>query len=85
VEMIELLKQFGPLAGLCLFFIWRDWKREDRLTARVEKLEEEQRSIILPLVEKSTNVIARNTEVMDRLEGALAGIKVSHDADKPKP
>jgi len=81
--MLELVKQFGPLAGLCLFFIWRDWKREDRLTARVEKLEEEQRSIILPLVEKSTNVIARNTEVMDRLEGALLGI--TNDANKQKP
>lgn len=83
MEMLELVKQFGPLAGLCLFFIWRDWKREDRLTARVEKLEEEQRSIILPLVEKSTNVIARNTEVMDRLEGALLGI--TNDANKQKP
>jgi len=85
VEYIELLKQFGPLAGVVLFFIWRDWKREDRLTTRVEKLEDEQRNIILPLVEKSTEVIARNTEVMDRLEGALAGIKVNSDANKPKP
>ena len=76
MEYIELLQQFGPLAGVVLWFIWRDGKREDRLTTRVEKLEEEQRSIILPLVEKSTEVIARNTEVMERLEGALAGIRV---------
>lgn len=81
MEFFELIKQFGPLAGVVLFFIWRDWKREDRLTARVEKLEDEQRNIILPLVEKSTDVIARNTEVMERLEGV---IKVNSDADKSK-
>jgi hypothetical protein len=85
VEYVELLQQFGPLAGVVLFFIWRDWKREDRLTARVEKLEDEQRNIILPLVEKSTDVIAHNTGVMERLEAALAGIKVNSDGDKPKP
>lgn len=82
MEYIELIKQFGPLAGVVLFFIWRDWKREDRLTTRVEKLEDEQRHIILPLVEKSTEVIARNTEVMERLEGALKGSKVNSDANQ---
>lgn len=85
MEMFELIKQFGPLAGVVLFFIWRDWKREDRLTTRVEKLEDEQRNIILPLVEKSTDVIARNTEVMERLEGALGVIKVTTDANQPQP
>lgn len=68
---ITLAQQYGPLAATVLFFIWRDWKREDRLTTRIEKLEDEQREIILPLVEKSTSVIAENTKVMDRLERAL--------------
>jgi hypothetical protein len=86
VEMIEFLKQFGPLAGIVLFFIWRDWKREDRLTGRVEKLEDEQRNIILPLVEKSTAVIARNNEVMERLENALGGmLVVTTNANQQKP
>lgn len=84
MEFLELLRQFGPLAGLCLFFIYRDWKREDRLTARIEKLEDEQRNVILPLVEKSTNVIARNTEVMERLDVALEAIKGVADANKSK-
>ena len=83
MEMLELIKQFGPLAGVVLFFIWRDWKREDRLTTRVEKLEDEQRHVILPLVEKSTEVIARNTAVMERLEGAIA--RVTNNADQSQP
>jgi len=84
MEFIELIKSFGPLAGVCLFFIWRDWKREDRLTTRIEKLEDEQRDIILPLVSKSTEVIARNTEVMERLDVALEAIRSVADANKSK-
>lgn len=82
MELWDFLQQYGPLAGAVLFFVWRDWKREDRLTSRIEKLEDEQREIILPLVEKSTTVIARNTDVMERLEVALKG---DSDADKFKP
>lgn len=65
---LSLAQQYGPLAATVLFFIWRDWKREDRLSSRIEKLEDEQRQIIIPLLEKSTQVIAQNTEVMERVE-----------------
>ena len=68
MELFELLKEFGPLAGAVLFFVWRDWKREDRLTTRIEKLEDEQRKIILPLVEKATTVIAENTFVLQEIK-----------------
>lgn len=74
MDFAALFKEFGPLVGAVLFFIWRDWKREDRLTSRVEKLEDEQRETILPLVEKSTTVISANTEVMRRLEAAFEKI-----------
>jgi hypothetical protein len=35
-----------------IFFLWRDYRREDRLAARIETLEDEQREVLLPLVEK---------------------------------
>ena len=73
-----LLQTFGPLLVAVVFFIWRDARREDRLTARIKQLEDEQRDIILPLVKESTAVIVRNTTVMEqnfklmeRLERAL--------------
>jgi len=71
MEMLDLLREFGPLVSCVVFFIWRDWRREDRSTTRIEKLEDEMRAIILPLVEKSTAVIAENTAVMHGLENAL--------------
>jgi hypothetical protein len=71
VDFLAVIQQYGPLTGAIVFFMWRDWKREDRLSKRIDTLENEQRKIILPLVEKSTSVIARNTSVMERLEAAL--------------
>ncbi len=74
-DMIEVLKQYGPFCGilvlLVVFFIWRDWKREDKLTKRIAVLEDETRNILLPLIKECTAVIAHNTAVMDRLENHL--------------
>lgn len=64
MEITELLQQYGPLAGAVVWFLWRDGKREDKLTGRIEKLEDEQRQVILPLVEKATTVITENTIVL---------------------
>jgi hypothetical protein len=73
-----LLKTYGPLLFAVIFFIWRDYRREDRLTLRIKQLEDEQREVILPLVQQTTEVIVRNTDVMEqntkvmeRLEHAL--------------
>ncbi len=70
----DLIANFGPLIGIVLFFIWRDWKREDALSSRVEKLEDYQRDTLFNLVERSTTALAQNAEclswvarVMERL------------------
>ena len=72
-----LIKTYGPLLFAVIFFIWRDYRREDRLT-RIKQLEDEQREIILPLIQQTTEVVVRNTtvmqqstRVMERLEHAL--------------
>ena len=70
-DAIALIKQFGPLLVAVVFFIWRDWKREDRLMKRIDKLEDEQRNVILPLVRQCTEVIAENTTVMEAVNRKL--------------
>ena len=62
MEYIDLFKEFGPVVGVVLFFIWRDWKREEGLVERVHTLEEFNNEVLVKLVEKSTSVIAVNTE-----------------------
>jgi len=70
-DAVALLKQYGPLIVVTAFFLWQGWVRENRLTGRVEKLEDEQRNVLLPLVERTSDVIAQNTMMMERLEKAL--------------
>lgn len=62
--LTELASNFGPLIGIVLFFIWRDWKREDILSTRVEKLEDYQRETLVDLVERSTTALAQNAECL---------------------
>jgi hypothetical protein len=71
LDYLDILKQFGPFLGFVVFFIWRDWKREERLSSRIEVLEREHREVIIPLVEKSTEAIVHNTQVIERFERAL--------------
>lgn len=63
---IELLRQFGPLVGIILFFIWRDWKREVSLSERIVTLEETQKCVLFDTLEKATKTIERNTCVMEQ-------------------
>lgn len=63
-EFFGLCRDFGPLVGLVLFFVWRDWKREDILMVRITNLEDYQKNILVKLVESTTNVIAQNTAII---------------------
>jgi hypothetical protein len=63
-QFSEVLRDFGPLIGIVLFFIWRDWKREDRLVARVDMLEKYQQDTLVSLVKENLTVIAANTQQM---------------------
>jgi len=75
-DALTLLKDYGPILALaillCAFVLWRDYKREARLSARINALEDEMRGVIVPLVKRCSNVIARNTVVMERVEKKLA-------------
>jgi len=70
-DALTPVKQFGPFFLAVVFFLWRDWRREDRLSHRIDVLEDEQRQVILPLVKDCSSVIAQNTTVMERLERHL--------------
>ena len=62
----------GPAMGVLIFYLWKDYKRENRLQTRIEKLEREQKEIILPMVTSYAELITRNTDVMGRLQVILS-------------
>lgn len=83
----EVLKQYGPLVLMVCFLLWQGWLRECRLGNRINKLEDEQRKVLLPLVKKCTTVITRNTSIMRRLERSMDEqwkCKTTCQQDKPK-
>lgn len=70
-DVVLLLKQYGPLVLVGAFLLWQGWVRETRMSKRITKLEDEQRAVLMPLVERCADVIAQNTLMMERLEKAL--------------
>ena len=70
-DAIALLKQYGPLVLVTAVLLWQSWVRECRMNKRIVKLEDEQRNVLMPLVERCADVIAQNTLMMERLEKAL--------------
>lgn len=60
----SILRDFGPIIGVILFFIWRDWKREDKLQDRVTRLETYQQDTLLTLVRDTTQALAQNSEFL---------------------
>jgi len=68
---LQVVKQYGPLVLVLAFLLAQGWMRECRLSSRINKLEDEQRKVLLPLVKKCTHVITKNTLIMRRLEQTL--------------
>ena len=84
LSQAEALAWTYPIFGCCSgsmgrwfswwsFFLWQNWLRELRMSNRITKLEDEQRKVLLPMVERCTDVITQNTAMMERLEKALDG------------
>lgn len=64
MEMTNILRDFGPIVGIILFFIWRDWKREDKLQERVTRLESYQQETLVKLITDTTQALAQNSEFL---------------------
>jgi len=77
--VFDMFKDFGPLIGIVLFFIWRDWKREDSLVSRVKHLEDFNTDVLTGLVKESSSVIATNTEQLRIMNNLMINCKGRQD------
>lgn len=71
VLLMDVVREFGIMVALVVFFTWQGWKRETRLNDRISILEEDYTSTLKELVASCTEVISENTAVMQRLENQL--------------
>ena len=57
IQFLEIIKEVGPYAAVMLFFIWRDYTREDRLERRVDTLNEFVRVELMDALEKTNTAL----------------------------
>lgn len=81
LELLKLFQRYGPLVGVILFFIWRDWKREEQMTKRITTLEEFQAKVLTELVEKTVVALAQNATYFRFLIRLSRGEKALEDFD----
>ena len=70
-ELLEFIKLYGAAGGLVLFFIWRDYKRECRLSARLDATEDFQKNHLAHLAADATAALNANTDASKHLCAAL--------------
>jgi hypothetical protein len=68
IDAVMLLQQHGPLLAAIIFFIWKDWTREQQLTKRIDRLQADQKHTLSTLVHETTKALDRSSAVMERLE-----------------
>lgn len=56
-QLMDMVGEFGPLFGMMFFFVWRDWKREEKLEERNTKLNDFIRTEFADIVEKNTEAL----------------------------
>ena len=66
-----VIRDFGVLATMVFFFTWASWKREERMSARVSKLEDFNQNELLEVVKTTTIAISDNTSALDNLRAVL--------------
>ena len=79
--LLTALNTYGPTVAIVAallvvnaLFVWREWKREDKHTARITELEDKFEKTVMPivisyqaLVTDCKNCIEQNTRVIERL------------------
>ena len=57
MNWVELIKQVGPYIGLMFFFIWRDYRREEKLAKQIDDLNNFIRTELMDLIDKTNEAL----------------------------
>lgn len=83
LALVEAIREFGPaaviMAGLLTvngFFLYRDWRREERQQKQIDALNQQMRDTIVPLMTECReaittckDVIKQNSQIIVELAG----------------
>ena len=82
--LFEAIAKFGLAPALVVFFFWQTWKREQAMSKRITKVEDEFREALSEQLKKSILVnqqcsgcIEDNTEALNKNTDVIETLKVS--------
>lgn len=77
MSLFELVRQFGFEIGIIVFFIIQTYVRENRLTIRLEKIQDTQFDELRRLTMESLNTIKDNSYIINQLQEIVNEYKYS--------
>lgn len=77
-DLIGVLREFGPLVVLVLWFAWRDGDREKRMANQISELETFQREFLaerlklsIEALDKTSGALDKTSEAVDKLTSVV--------------
>ncbi len=74
-DVVGVLREFGPLVVLVLWFAWRDGDREKRMANRIAELETFQREFLADRLKVSIETQNRVSAALEKLTEVIQGCK----------
>jgi len=69
--LLKIMSDYGVPIALLIFFVWRDFRREETMSAVIRRLEGEMREILKEQVASVTRALINNTACMRELIAML--------------
>jgi len=57
MNWIELIKEVGPYLGIMFFFVWRDYRREEKLVDQIDELNKFIKNELMACIDKTTEAL----------------------------
>jgi len=57
MRWLDLIQEVGPYFGIMFFFVWRDYRREERLEKQVAELNDFIQVQLVKLLERTNEVL----------------------------
>ena len=59
MNWVDLIREVGPYFGIMFFFVWRDYRREERLEKQIKDQQLFIQGKLVQLLERTNEVLSR--------------------------
>lgn len=66
MDWANIFADVGVMAGIVIFFIWTAWKREERLSTRITRLEQFVEEQLIQVLDQANNHLKLNSTALEK-------------------